>query len=233
MRASANGVRQVVVVVAGRLRLRPPQGSPRCHRLPRPAGRRPDARCQLHHQARPGRCVGGRRSPEPHDRSFVATAARRESSPVDQASHSDQRRKDDEAAAETKQSAPGVHASNQLVDGPPGQGGSTDSVDGPPSTAAVGYDPAQRDGREEQPERDVRKLSDGDLAGLSIAEQPVEQRRGRSELGQCRLTPPYFIRVSLIDATRASSSRTAAATTSPMNSVWVPRSCDCRTSHST
>ena len=41
---------------------------------------------------------------------------------------------------------------------------------------------------------------------------------------QWRLTPPYFMRVSLIEAARASPSLMAASTTSPTNRVCVPRS---------
>ena len=48
----------------------------------------------------------------------------------------------------------------------------------------------------------------------------------------CLLTPPYFIRVSLIAAARASSSTMPASTTSPTKSVCVPRSWAARTAQS-
>ena len=74
---------------------------------------------------------------------------------------------------------------------------------------------------------------DGDhVGGGHAARTELDGRRSRRRrtaqlpepARQWRLTPPYFMRVSLIAAGRASSSSTPAATTSPTKSVCVPRS---------
>ncbi len=54
-----------------------------------------------------------------------------------------------------------------------------------------------------------------------------------SPLHQCpRRVPPYFMRVSDIDAGVASSSLIAAATSSPMKNEWLPQSTVWDTEHS-
>ena len=67
-------------------------------------------------------------------------------------------------------------------------------------------------------EREQRPASDGHRPEANVGGWLPPWRR------QWRLTPPYFMRVSLIEAARASPSLMAASTTSPTNSVCVPRS---------
>ena len=61
-------------------------------------------------------------------------------------------------------------------------------------------------------------------AGAEHEWRVVRHGVDRTSRDQCRWTPPYFMRVSLIAAARASSSLIPASTTSPTKNVCVPKS---------
>ena len=75
----------------------------------------------------------------------------------------------------------------------------------------------------------------GTPAPRRVSTETVDPRRhpstsAKRRAAQWRLTPPYFMRVSLIAAARTSASLSPASTTSPTKNVCEPKSCAERTS---
>src|ERR1700688_1618191 len=84
------------------------------------------------------------------------------------------------AAAEAEQPSPWIHTPEQFVDGPSGQGSLPDPVDDSTGGRAGGRDPAQGDRRNENPQREVGELGNGDSTRSAITEEP-----GQNTPGQC------------------------------------------------
>ena len=78
--------------------------------------------------------------------------------------------------ATTEDTPPGVYPADDFVTGPDDQSDGGNHADDRASGAGAVEDPPDGHRHHEHDERRVGQLGDGDLAGLAVAEQPVDHR---------------------------------------------------------